>query len=62
MTSRRDRLQSGPAPPRAALIALYRALGGGWQTHAGSFVDEASRLQMEQRVDWGDYLEADRSR
>ena len=44
-----------------SLIALYRALGGGWQTHEGSFVDEASRLQMEQRVDWGDYLEADRS-
>lgn len=44
-----------------SLISLYRALGGGWQTHDGSFVDEASRLQMEERVDWGDYLEADRS-
>jgi len=44
-----------------SLIALYRALGGGWQTHDGSFVDEASRAQMEERVDWGDYLEADRS-
>ena len=43
------------------LIALYRALGGGWQTHDGSFVDEASRLQMEERVDWDDYLEADRT-
>ena len=44
-----------------SLIALYRALGGGWQTQEGSFVDEASRAQMEERVDWGDYLEADRS-
>ncbi len=45
----------------SSLISMYRALGGGWQTHDGVFVDEASRLQMEERVDWGDYLEADRS-
>ena len=43
------------------LISVYRALGGGWQTHDASFVDEASRLQMEERVDWGEYLEADRT-
>jgi hypothetical protein len=45
----------------SSLISLYRALGGGWQTHDGVFVDDATRLQMEERVDWGDYLEADRS-
>jgi len=44
-----------------SLISLYRALGGGWQTHSGTFVDEASRLQMEERVDWDDTLEADRT-
>ena len=43
------------------LVALYRALGGGWQMHSGSFVDEESRLEMGERVDWGDYLDADRS-
>jgi len=44
-----------------SLVALYRALGGGWQTHSGSFVDEESRLEMGERVDWDDYLDADRS-
>jgi NodT family efflux transporter outer membrane factor (OMF) lipoprotein len=44
-----------------SLVSLYRALGGGWQTHGGGFVDEATRQQMEERVDWGEYLEADRA-
>lgn len=44
-----------------SLIALYKALGGGWQTHDGNFVDEDSRQQMQERVDWDEYLEADRA-
>ena len=41
------------------LISLYRSLGGGWQSHDSGFVDEESRSQMQERVDWGEYLEAD---
>jgi len=59
--SQQQRFISNKGEAVRSLISLYRALGGGWQAHDGSFVDEASRLQMEERVDWGEYLEADRS-
>jgi len=44
-----------------SLIALYRALGGGWQTHTGYYIDDATRETMRERVDWGDLLETDRA-
>jgi outer membrane protein TolC len=37
------------------VIALYKALGGGWYS-ARPKVDPATRQQMEQRTDWGDLL------
>jgi outer membrane protein TolC len=37
------------------VIALYKALGGGWYS-AQPKVDSATRQQMEQRTDWGDLL------
>ncbi|MDB6145817.1 MAG: transporter [Pseudomonas sp.] len=37
------------------LIALYKALGGGWYS-AQPTVDQSTRRQMEQRTDWGDLL------
>ena len=43
------------------IAAVYRALGGGWQNHSGGFVDEATRIEMEQRIDWGEMLETDRA-
>jgi NodT family efflux transporter outer membrane factor (OMF) lipoprotein len=44
------------------LIALYKALGGGWnlrdgETDAGSYVSERTRETMTGRTDWGDILE-----
>ncbi len=44
-----------------SLISVYKALGGGWQTAGDGFVDEATRLEMEERTNWGDLLDADRS-
>jgi len=44
-----------------SLIAVYRSLGGGWQTTGGEFVDEATRQEMQQRTDWSDWLESDRT-
>jgi NodT family efflux transporter outer membrane factor (OMF) lipoprotein len=38
------------------LIALYKALGGGWYS-AQPRVDQASREQMQQRTDWGGLLD-----
>ncbi|CAB3808636.1 hypothetical protein LMG28688_06810 [Paraburkholderia caffeinitolerans] len=39
-----------------SLIALYKALGGGWYT-AQPLVDAATRAQMQQRTDWGDLID-----
>jgi NodT family efflux transporter outer membrane factor (OMF) lipoprotein len=40
------------------LIALYKALGGGWEVHLGSdFVPADVRDEMNERTDWGDLLE-----
>jgi NodT family efflux transporter outer membrane factor (OMF) lipoprotein len=39
------------------LIALYKALGGGWEIRQGQpYVDEATRKEMEERTDWGKYF------
>jgi len=38
-----------------SLIALYKALGGGWTTRQ-PLIDPATRQQMQQRTNWGDLL------
>ena len=39
-------------------VALFRSLGGGWQTaESRNFVDDATQQQMEERTNWGDLLE-----
>ena len=45
------------------LIALYKALGGGWSlpaegTEPQDYVPEETRQEMTQRTDWGEILEA----
>jgi hypothetical protein len=40
------------------LIALYKALGGGWEVRVGNdFVPAEIREQMNERTDWGGLLE-----
>ncbi len=40
------------------LIALYKALGGGWEVRLGNdFVPAEMRRQMGERTDWGELLE-----
>ena len=39
------------------LVAVYRALGGGWQTHHANFVDDETRQIMNERTDWGELLQ-----
>ena len=35
------------------LVSLYRALGGGWESHAGKdFVPEETKRQMLERTSW----------
>jgi NodT family efflux transporter outer membrane factor (OMF) lipoprotein len=39
------------------LIAVYKALGGGWEVRAGEpIVPEATQREMESRTNWGDML------
>jgi NodT family efflux transporter outer membrane factor (OMF) lipoprotein len=50
--------QSSLAQTRSAiatnLIALYKALGGGWELRRGQpFVPDSTRLEMERRTNWG---------
>ena len=38
-----------------SLIALYKAVGGGWHTEQ-PLIDPATREQMQQRTNWGDLI------
>jgi hypothetical protein len=39
------------------LVAMYKALGGGWQIREGKdFVPEEIRVEMAERTDWGKLL------
>lgn len=39
-------------------IALYLALGGGWETRDNAdMIDEQTRDTMMQRTDWGDLID-----
>jgi NodT family efflux transporter outer membrane factor (OMF) lipoprotein len=43
------------------LVALYKALGGGWQTRVGkAYVSPANREIMQKRTDWGKLLESEK--
>jgi len=40
------------------LIAMYKALGGGWELREGhNFISEKIRNDMEERTNWGDLLQ-----
>ena len=41
------------------LVALYKALGGGWENHDSQpYVDPETLKIMQERTDWGDMIEA----
>jgi outer membrane protein TolC len=41
-----------------SFVALYKALGGGWQSHEGMpYISEANSQQMKERTDWGSMIE-----
>ena len=40
------------------LIAMYKALGGGWEMREGhGFISDENRKAMEERTNWGDLLQ-----
>ena len=44
------------------LIALYKALGGGWELHTGQpYIGDGTQAEMNDRTDWGGMLTEPRS-
>lgn len=45
-----------------SLVALYQALGGGWERRDGlAYIDAETARQMQQRTDWGGLIETTES-
>jgi NodT family efflux transporter outer membrane factor (OMF) lipoprotein len=59
LVSQQDRWAENRGQIALNLIAMYKALGGGWEVRTGrDFVSEQNLDAMQQRTDWGDLLEA----
>jgi outer membrane protein TolC len=57
--SQQERLVSTRGGVTQSLVALYKAMGGGWQAaRARPVLDDATRQALEQRSDWEDLLSA----
>ena len=62
MLERQDSLAQMRSSIAVNLIALYKALGGGWELRQGQpFVPERIQKEMEDRTDWGDLLSEPRA-
>jgi hypothetical protein len=58
LLEQQDQLAVTQGDVAQGLISLYRALGGGWQTHQDQdFVRDDIREAMAERTDWGGLLE-----
>lgn len=59
LVQQQDRLTTSQGDVARHLIALYKALGGGWEIRQGrDIVPEDIRRAMTERTDWGGMLEA----
>jgi NodT family efflux transporter outer membrane factor (OMF) lipoprotein len=55
--TQQNRLAASQGLAVQSLVALYKALGGGWEVREGrAFVDENTLTVMRERTDWGDIL------
>ncbi len=60
LSSQADRYSETRGRVRTSLVALYKALGGGWQIRVGNdIIDAETRQEMNARTDWGGLLETD---
>jgi NodT family efflux transporter outer membrane factor (OMF) lipoprotein len=58
VTQNQDQYAQAKGNIATYIIALYKALGGGWQVRNGRpFVPEEIKKEMEGRTDWGDLLQ-----
>lgn len=57
LADQQDRLAATQRNVAASVIALHRALGGGWELHDGKdYVDEETAKRMRERTDWGNVI------
>ena len=57
--NQQERLVTSRGEVTQSLIALYKAMGGGWQAGRGrTLLDTATRATMRERSDWKNLLEA----
>ncbi len=57
LVQREDRLASSRGDVTRNLIAVYKALGGGWEIRQDKdFLPEEVKKEMRERTDWGDLL------
>jgi len=58
LVTEQDRWTDSRGQIALSLIAMYKALGGGWEVRTGhDFISEQNRDAMRQRTDWGDLLQ-----
>jgi len=63
LTSTQDRYATINGTLSLQTIALYKALGGGWQISKGkSYLSEETVARMKETVDWDKYLDANMTR
>jgi len=63
LTSTQDRYAQIKGSLSLNVIALYKALGGGWQIAKGkSYLSQETAKKMKDRIDWGKYLDPDMTR
>jgi len=61
LTTEQSRLVATRGAVALNIVALYRALGGGWELREGQDLVPASiKDQMQERTKWGDMIDADR--
>lgn len=57
LTQEQDRLTSTTGSVAVNLVAMYKALGGGWEIRVGKdFVPEQTKEEMRERTNWGRLL------
>jgi NodT family efflux transporter outer membrane factor (OMF) lipoprotein len=60
LVEQQDRLTGVRGNVAQSLIAMYKALGGGWQIRQGKeILPEQTKEQMSERTNWGDLLAPD---
>ncbi|MFV0576966.1 MAG: TolC family protein [Vibrio sp.] len=58
MTQSEDAYAQAKGNVATQVVALYKALGGGWEATTGKqFVSDENIQQMKDRTNWGDYLD-----